>query len=239
MPTTFVPEPIPLLRYHYERAASEYCQSLPLEHFMESTAQSTQRKITDASLDLVKAQRPDVHPFGELLIQYPKGSDLKKIARVCPDNMVVLFDGPIKASGSFDTPMQPVGPFWVLEYVSKGNARKDYDDNMEKYEKALKVPYYTLFYPETLDLTTYKMMRSRKYSTLRPEASFRCRIAELDIEIGLVDGWLRYWFREKLLPLPVEMAEQLEEAHTELERKDREIERLKAELDRVRKNGKH
>lgn len=81
MPTTFVPEPVPLMRYHYERAASEYCKSLPLEHFMESTAQSTQGKITVESLDLVAAVRPDVHVFSELLVQYPKGADLKKIAR--------------------------------------------------------------------------------------------------------------------------------------------------------------
>ena len=36
-----------LLRLDYERAAYDYSARLPLEHFMESTLQSTQRRITD------------------------------------------------------------------------------------------------------------------------------------------------------------------------------------------------
>ena len=40
----------------YERLANEYCRSLPLEHFIESTDQATQRKITLESLDLVLKQ---------------------------------------------------------------------------------------------------------------------------------------------------------------------------------------
>ena len=38
---------------------------------MEATAQGTQREITLASLALVKARRPQVHVFNELLVQYP------------------------------------------------------------------------------------------------------------------------------------------------------------------------
>ena len=34
----------------YDNAAQQYCRSLPLEHFMEATAQATQRKITLESL---------------------------------------------------------------------------------------------------------------------------------------------------------------------------------------------
>src|SRR5688572_7655358 len=55
----------------YERAAQEYLRNLPLEHFMEATAQATQREITLASLALVRARRPDFHVFNELLVQYP------------------------------------------------------------------------------------------------------------------------------------------------------------------------
>ena len=68
MPTT---RPPILLRIEYEEAAEAYLRSLPLEHFMESTAQATQRKITLESLDLVQARRPDVQVFNELLVQYP------------------------------------------------------------------------------------------------------------------------------------------------------------------------
>lgn len=61
-----------LLRLKYEEAAQAYLRSLPLEHFMESTPQATQRQITLESFDLVKPHRPDLHVFNELLVQYPR-----------------------------------------------------------------------------------------------------------------------------------------------------------------------
>ena len=42
----------------YARIATEYCSSLPLEHFMESTDQAKQREITLESLALVRAICP-------------------------------------------------------------------------------------------------------------------------------------------------------------------------------------
>ncbi|HXD87610.1 MAG TPA: hypothetical protein VN641_14025 [Urbifossiella sp.] len=42
-------------RLLYDWAADRYLQSLPLEHFMESTQQSTQREITLESLALVRS----------------------------------------------------------------------------------------------------------------------------------------------------------------------------------------
>ena len=87
----------------YAQAASEYCASLPLEHFMESTGQSTQRKITLESFDLICAVRPDVHIFSELLVQY---GPVTAILRVVPDNMVLIHDGEIEARGSYDISLQ-------------------------------------------------------------------------------------------------------------------------------------
>lgn len=57
---------------YFDAAAQEYQEFLEREHpehFMESVAQSTQRKITVASLDLVAAERADFHVDNELLIQ--------------------------------------------------------------------------------------------------------------------------------------------------------------------------
>jgi hypothetical protein len=44
--------PRPLLRIAYEEAAEAHLRSLPPEHFMEATAQATQREITLGSLVL-------------------------------------------------------------------------------------------------------------------------------------------------------------------------------------------
>src|SRR5579864_1372709 len=135
--------PRPLIALAYEKAAQAYLRSLPPEHFMEATSQATQRKITLESLDLVHADRPEVQVFNELLVQYPLRGQ-KRPGQVVPDNMIVIHPEPIQAEGSYDVPLQPVGPFCMLEYVSKSNRRKDYDQNMTKYERQLKVPYYLL-----------------------------------------------------------------------------------------------
>src|SRR5579884_2151355 len=107
--------PLPLLEVEYYQAAQEYLRSLPPEHFMEATPQATQRKITLESLDLVHARRPDIQVFNELLVQYPLPRR-RKPGQVVPDNMVVVYEQPIKAEGSYDVPLQPVRPFWMLEY---------------------------------------------------------------------------------------------------------------------------
>jgi len=88
-------KPRPLLRIEYEEAAEAYLKSLPLEHFIEATAQGRQREITLESLALVHARRPDVQVFNELLVQYPRRGR-QKIGQVVPDNMVVVWPEPIQ-----------------------------------------------------------------------------------------------------------------------------------------------
>jgi Uma2 family endonuclease len=193
----------------YHEAAQEYLRSLPLEHFMEATPQAHQRKITLESLDLVTARRPEVQLFNELLVQYPVKGE-KKPKQVVPDNMVVIHPEPIHAEGSFDLPLQPVGPFWMLEYVSRSSKRKDYDDNMEHYEHALKVPYYLLFQPDVQELTLYRHNRTR-YISVKPNEAGRYAVKELELEVALLDDWVRYWFRGELLPLPADLLHQVDE----------------------------
>jgi Uma2 family endonuclease len=232
-----------LLRYAYAKAADDYLRSLPLEHFMESTPQATQRTITLESLDLVHARRPDVQFFNELLVQFPVRGR-RRPAQVVPDNMVVIWKEPIKAEGSYDIPFQPVRPFWVLEYVSPSNKRKDYEDSFEKYER-LKVPYYLVFYPDTQDLTLFHH-QGEKYVSKRPNRRGRLAIPELDMEVALLDGWVRYWYKDELLPLPADLQRDLDETRRQLaeathraDAAEQEIARLRAELEqlRSRRNG--
>jgi Uma2 family endonuclease len=218
-------KPLNLLAMEYERYAQEYLRSLPLEHFMESTSQATQRKITWDSLGLVQASRPEVQVFNELLVQYPYGRE-KKPHQVVPDNMVVLWNEPIRAEGSYDVPLQPVRPFWVLEYVSRHSKRKDYEDNFRKFERELKVPYYLLFHPEKQELMLYHHTK-RKYTLCPRNAEGAFEIPELEMQMKLRDEWVRFWYQGKLLLLPAELLQQIDE-------QNREIERLRAQLARQR-----
>ena len=191
------------LEQRYDRYASEYCESLPLEHFMESTAQAEQRKITVESLDLVKLARPDVHVFSELLVQYPLPRK-RRPGQVVPDNMIVVHDGKVTAKGSYNMPLQPVGPFWVLEYISKSNKRKDNIDNMRRYEKDLKVPYYLMFDHDEQELSLYRH-NGKKYLAVKPNEHGRLAVQELELEVAIHDSWVRFWHRGELLPLPADL----------------------------------
>jgi Uma2 family endonuclease len=243
-----------VLRLRYDKAADAYLKSLTLENHMEAAEQAMQRKITLESMDLVSARRPDVQVFNELLVQYPLEPNSDKLGQVVPDNMVVIWPEPIKVSGSFNTPYQPAGPFWVLEYVSKHSTRKDYEENIQKYEQDLKVPYYLIFYPDTQDMTLYKLHKG-KYSSVKPNRDGRCPVAKLDLEIALLDGWVRFWYQKELLPLPGDLLRALEATEEKLEQErsarqaaetqreqerlgrlaaEDELARMRAELERFR-----
>jgi Uma2 family endonuclease len=183
---------------------------------MEALPQATQREITLESFALLRLRRPDVHSFNELLVQYPIGR-MEETGQVVPDNMVVRHDGPLEIGNSFAVELQPVGPFLVLEYVSKGSRRKDYEGSFRKYERELKVPYYLLFYPETQDLSLFHR-GARKYVSVKPNEAGRLAIPELDLEVALLDGWARYWYRGELLQLPADLQTSLDESREETRR---------------------
>jgi Uma2 family endonuclease len=222
-----------LMHLEYEEAAQAYLRSLPPEHFMEATPQATQREITLASLDLVHARRPDVQVFNELLVQYTLKAGGKP-RQIVPDNMIVVWNEPLKAVISYNVPLQPVGPLCVLDYVSKGSKRKNYDDNLRRYERELKVPYYLLFYPDDQELTLFRHNR-RKFVTVRPNEEGRLAIPEIEVEVALFDSWVRYWFRGELLPLPPELHRSVNELRARLEEGQRQLAQTREQLDAARR----
>ena len=238
-PSTFQNTPL-----FFEQAADEYLDFIKKkhpEHFMESVGQATQRKITVASLDLVAAERPDVFVYSELLIQWR--DDEKKLRRVVPDNMVVIAEKRPKVSTNFAIPIQPARPFFVLEYVSKSNGRKDYQKSYDKYEAELKVPYYLMFHPDHQELTLYELnKRKGKYVSVHPDGEGNHALPELDLTIRLLDGWARFWWKGALLPIPTELQAELVQVRKEvvalrreLSDKDRQLtdkDRKLAETDR-------
>jgi Uma2 family endonuclease len=224
--------PRPLLEIKYEEAAQAYLRGLTLENFMEAKAQATQRKITMESLDLVSANRPDVHVFNEMLVQYPLPRRVK-LGQIVPDNMVVVTNEPIRADTSYNLPLEAERPFWVMEYVSKHNKRKDYEASFQKYEQELKVPYYLLFYPDNQELTLFHL-KGKKYVSVKPNKHGRYPIKELSLEVALLDGWVRFWYEGELLPLPADLQRDLEKAVRRAEREKHRadgLERRVAELE--------
>ncbi len=133
--------------------------------------------------------------------------------------MVVICKDPIQAEGSYDVPFQPVRPFWVFEYVSPSNQRKDYEDSFEKYER-LKVPYYLVFHSDSQDLTLFHH-QGEKYVSKRPNRRGRLAIPELSMEVALLDGWVRYWYEDELLPLPADLQREVDQLRRQLAEQSR------------------
>jgi Uma2 family endonuclease len=198
------------LKQVYEEAERRYLESLPPEHFMEAVPHARQREITLESFAVIHALRPEIQCFNELLVQYPRpGHDPYDPGQVVPDNFVVISPEPIFARGSYMTPLQPVPPFLVLEYVSASSKQKDYRDNFCKYERELCVPYYLHFDLDQISIHLYRWT-PQGYEALPPNEQGRHVIPELEIEVALVGDWMRFWFRGELVPLPAELLSSLE-----------------------------
>lgn len=221
----------------YDRAADDYQRRLPLEHYTEGVPQATQRKITLESLDILAVRRPDVRVFNELLIQYfYKG----RLRRVVPDNMLRLGNRPTVSLKSYILIKEESPPFLVFEYVSLSNPRKDYQDSFHKYETELCVPYCLLYHPNREEFQAHHHNGS-EYERILPNARGRFDIPELDIEVAVQNGWVRYWYKGELLPLPGEMLDRIDTlslvAEQERHRAERErhrAEQAEAELARLR-----
>jgi hypothetical protein len=84
----------------------------------------------------------------------------------------------------------------------------------------------------------------RKYVTVKANAQGRYAIQELDLEVALLNGWVRFWHQGELLPLPADLVRERDEARrraeqatqrAEVERQarlaaERELETLRARL---------
>jgi Uma2 family endonuclease len=192
----------------YDRAAEKYVRRLPLEHFMEAIPQSTQRLITTSSFNQLQASRPRLQVFNELLVQYFHRGRLRQVV---PDNMLRECDVPPVTGSSFNTELEPVQPFWVLEYVSPQSHRKDYHVSFKKYERHLKVPYCLMFYPDVQELRFHRH-NGKQYQPIPLNAEGRYPVPELEVEVGLLDMWVRFWYRGELLELPADLRRQAKEA---------------------------
>jgi hypothetical protein len=89
--------------------------------------------------------------------------------------------------------------------------------------------------------------QGEKYVSKKPNRRGRLVIPELDMEVALLNGWVRYWLHCELLPLPADLQRDLDEVRRQLhaERQGRlaaeqEVARLQAEIEKLRsrRNGR-
>ena len=51
------------------------------------------------------------------------------------------------------------------------------------------------------------------FDTFDPDVYGRYTLPEVEMEIGLLDGWVRFWHQKQLLPLPSELQRDLHAAN--------------------------
>ena len=224
--------PNPELFEFYEEEARKYQATLTLEHYMEASDHAKQREITLETFAVIRETRPDIHCFNELLVQYPRRRG-ESPGKVVPDNFVVIHPTPLGSLTNFATPLQPVGLFLVFEYVSKLYVRKDYDRNFDRYERELRVPYYLLAYHDNQELSLFRRGKT-KYLTVKPNDAGRLAIPELELEADILDGWVRFWFRGELVPLPGDLLRERNSERTARLAAEGKIQQLEAELARLK-----
>lgn len=183
-----------------DESAREYYRSLPVEDTIDTVPQANARRALLSSFRVIKAKRPDLHYFNELLIEYRTADGSP--GRVVPNNFVTVHPEPIKAGNSFDLSEQPTRPLLALEYVTEYR-RPEFKQNRAKYERDLRIPYYLRVYPHDGRIAMYSL-RDDRYTAAQLNAEGRFAVPELESEFGVVDGAVRVWFRGELVPLIAE-----------------------------------
>jgi hypothetical protein len=231
------------LKLIYEYTASAYSYVERHCHDEIEPAHARQRDITRWSFEVVRGARPDVQPFTNLLLQFPNPDDAEAPDQLAPDNSVFVHPTSLKIGVSFDAPLHPVGPFLVMNYVSTEREQKYEDVSYTKCAQQLKVPYYLLFCPPRNEYRLSKLkdgeytlfkLKDGAYTMVLPNAQRRSAIPELDLEVALLDGWMRYWFRGELVPLPGDLLKERDAERAARLAAEKDVARLRKELAKVK-----
>ncbi len=215
----------------FDRAEAEYLEWERQHDMSESEWCFIQRAITVHALSLLKLWHfPSVFVYNEMLLLYPMDEGT---GRVVPDNFITFnIQPPEDLNNSYRvTPTKR--PFWVLEYVSESSERKDYKESFSKYEEQLQVPYCTLFNPVSKALEMHRH-NGVTYDELAKNNRGRYGLPELDLEVGLLEGWVRFWHRGELLPTTEELGTEVRERTVAQTENNRQLEAIRQrELNRV------
>ncbi len=229
----------PMTAEEYDVAAWEYYRTLPMEHFMEATPQATQREIALASFALLRTRRRDVQYFSELLVQYWYRG---KLRRVVPDNMLVVGNVPEHPRSSYATELEPASPLMMLEWVSDSSEGKDYGESFRKYEQELQTAYCLCFHPDKRKWEVYRH-DGQRYVQLEPDLNGRVEVPELELRIGLREGWIRFWHQGELLEIPSELQQRLdrqtEKISRQTEKISRQTEKISRQTEKISRQSEH
>jgi hypothetical protein len=174
---------------------------------MESAVQGKQRSITLQSFDVISLRRPDIHCFNRISVWCPKGNSGNR-RFVTPDHTIVIHSGPVPLDTDPVYLSAAVQPILAVNYVS-ADCPRPADFERQRREAEAGITYSLVFDADRRSVTGYHLTRPRRYVPLKCDEWNRLAVPELDLEVLVRDGWMRYWFRGELMPLATELAERL------------------------------
>jgi len=173
---------------------------------------------------------PAVYASGNNFVYYVEG-DRKAV--VSPDAYVVRGVEP-RLRDTFKV-WEEGGhrPCFALEITSRSTRREDLGAKMSRYRDDLRVPEYFLFDPrgEWIEegLRGFVLEPPGVYQQLRPGPSGRLSSQQLELELGVQDGHLRFFRPGSREPIPTH-AERAEQERQRAEGLAEEVRRLRAAL---------
>ena len=165
--------------------------------------------------------RNDFYISGNLTVYYSAKQTKKRDFRG-PDVFVVL--GTQKRDRRSWTIWEEEGkyPNVVIELLSNSTAAVDRGKKKDLYQTIWRLPEYYWFHPETLEFAGFRLV-SGQYEAIAPNESGRLKSTQLNLELGIYDGKLR-WFSAtgELIPLPEEVERQAREQAEQRETQERQ-----------------
>ena len=161
-------------------------------------------------------------------------------------NVPRLLDGILRKS--YVLWQESVAPPVVVEFVSgDGTEERDatpYDGKFWVYERAIKAPYYAIWYPIEERLEVFEL-RGTKYRPLPADSNGRFRIPPLEVDFGIWEGeylgnpgpWLRVWDSSGQLLPTAEETNAREKQRADMEKQRAEAEKQRAEAEKQRANA--
>jgi Uma2 family endonuclease len=231
-PTKDAPAPPPRREHEecWRRPIADLCAPIAPEGIysdeppMETFVHYKTGTLLFVSLEWLWRDRHDFFAAGNLTI-YFSPTQLKSEDFRGPDFFVVL--------GTHREPLRKSWVVWdeggkypdvIVEVLS--SSTKDVDRGLKKqtYQDVFHTPEYFLFDPETKELTGYELVGG-KYQPLAPDPAGRLRSDELDLLLGIHEGYLRFFLPSgELVPAHEELGQENIELKVEVKEEARRAE---------------
>jgi Uma2 family endonuclease len=171
------------------------------------------------TLDLHWADRTDYYAGGNMFLYFSMLQTKRNDFRG-PDVFVVLGTERRERKAWVLWEEEGKRPSVVIELTSPSTVADDHGRKKDVYERALEVPYYFIFDPESGELEGFHLPGpGTRYAPIPPNGSGRLPVEILGLELGVWHGlhryaqapWLRWFLPDgTLLPTALELARQAE-----------------------------